>query len=407
MLGAMAASAALAKDARVSAAASPPSRRPVRLARIALAAAGVWALCLLAGVAYLMTQPSSGGNVISPRRAVFAAVNAATLTGFEMSWADVGDWSWGGRGVMTLLILAGSVACWLVGMSALARLSGGRSTTERAGPLLLVGVLAAPLAALVGAVGGASFDALSAFANAGLTYRDVAATDPRFWLVLAPLGLLGVLGPTLLVDRIVLRKSFTPNTKFALAATAAGFLACVVLLAGVENVASPRANRTLTTAAALATDARSSALVSRIDALPRATQWALVPAMLLGPAGGGVGGGLKVTTLAVLVIGVARLLRNRSVGRTFAIAAAWLVALAVLFGLTFLALLWALPQTPADRVALLAAGASGNVGLSSGPVVAAGSDAYVLSAAMLLGRVLPWLVLWWSATRGDEPVAVG
>ena len=129
--------------------------------------------------------------------------------------------------------------------------------------------------------------------------------------------------------------------------------------------------------------------------------------MLLGPAGGGVGGGLKVTTLAVLLIGVGRLLRGGGVGKTFAVAATWLVALAGLFLLTFLALLWALPQTPSDRLVLMAAGACSNTGLSGDRVVAAGADALILSAAMLLGRALPWGVLWWSATRGDEPVAVG
>ena len=407
MLGAMARAAAGAKDGRVSADVIQPPRRPVRLARLALAAAGVWAVCLLAGVAYLMTRPSSGGNVISPRRAVFAAVNAATLTGFEMSWADARDWSVGGRGVLMLLILAGVAACWLVGTSALLRLGGGR-TTGRAAAIVGVAVLVGPLVALAGAAGGASFDCLSAFANSGLTLGDVACGGVQFWGVLVPLSVAGVLGPALLSSRFTRNNApFSQNARFALAATAAGYLACLILLVGVEWSAAAPPLRDLPLAAALATDARSSALVSRLDALPRATQWALVPVMLLGPAGGGVGGGLKVTTLAVLLLGVARLLRGGTVGRTFAVAATWLAALAGLFLLTFLALLWALPQTPADRLALLAAGACSNTGLASDRVVAAGADAFILTGAMLLGRVLPWAVLWWSATRGDEAVAVG
>ena len=411
MLGAMARAAAGAKDGRVSADVIQPPRRQVRLARIALAAAGVWALCLLAGVAFLMTRPSSGGNVISPRRAVFAAVNAATLTGFEMSWADARDWSVGGRGVLMLLILAGAAACWLVGTSALVRLGGGRTTGRTAGraaALVGVCVLAGPLVALAGAAGGASFDCLSAFANSGLTLRDVAGGGVQFWGVLVPLSVAGVLGPALVSSRFARNNApFSQNARFALAATAAGYLACLILLVGVEWSAAAPPHRDLPLAAALATDARSSALVSRLDGLPRATQWALVPVMLLGPAGGGVGGGLKVTTLAVLLVGVGRLLRGGTVGRTFAVAATWLVALAGLFLLTFLALLWALPQAPADRLVLLAAGACSNTGLASDRVVAAGADAFILSAAMLVGRVLPWAVLWWSATRGDEAVAVG
>ena len=395
MLGALAPVAAGAKDATVSSPMTDAASQTVRLSHIALAAVGVWALCLLGGVAFLMTQPSSGGNVISPRRALFAAVNAATLTGFEMSWAEARDWSWGGRCVLVVELVAGVVVCWTVGMTALARLASGAS---RAGRIVVIAVLAPLAVATVGGAFGDAFDALSAFANGGLTWGEVSAADPSFWLALVPLSLFGVLGPTLLVDALLLRR-ISPNTRLSFAATAAGFLACAAML---WLAAAPAES-----AAALASDARSSALVSRVDALPRSANWALAAVMLLGPAGGGVGGGLKVTTLAVLLLGVVRLLRGGTVGRTFAIGAAWLFGLSLLFGTTFLALLWALPQTPGDRVVLLAAGACANTGLASDRVVAAGADAFILSASMLLGRVLPWGVLWWSATRGDEPVAVG
>ena len=228
MLGALAPAAAgaesWAKDARVSPLPTDAALRTVRLSRVASAAVGVWALCLIGGAAYLMTRPSSGGNVVSPRRAVFAAVNAATLTGFEMSWAEIGDWSPGGRGVTALLLLAGTATCWLVAMTALTRLAVGRATTDRIVPLLLAGVLAGPLVALAGAAFGSGFDALSALANGGLTRRPAVAGEPRLWLMLVPLGLLGVLGPTLLVDRLVLRRpGGTPHTRLAFAATAAGF----------------------------------------------------------------------------------------------------------------------------------------------------------------------------------------
>jgi Trk-type K+ transport system membrane component len=95
------------------------------------------------------------------------------------------------------------------------------------------------------------------------------------------------------------------------------------------------------------------------------------------------------------------------VGQTFAIAAIWLMGLAVLFAVTFVLLLHTSPQLRPDRAALLAAAACGNCGIGIDPVTVAGNDAYVLAAAMLLGRALPWGVLWWSAMRGDEPLAVG
>ena len=99
--------------------------------------------------------------------------------------------------------------------------------------------------------------------------------------------------------------------------------------------------------------------------------------------------------------------RGAGAGRTFAIAAAWIVGLAVLFFVTFILLLHTSPQLRPDRAALVAAAACGNTGISVDPLSMAGDDAYVLAAAMLLGRALPWIVLGWSAARGDEPVAVG
>ena len=270
MLGALARAAGGAKDAPVSPLPTAAAPKPVRLSRIALAAVGVWALCLVGGAAYLMARPSSGGNVISPRRAVFAAVNAATLTGFEMSWAEARDWSAGGRGVLALLILAGVAACWLVGTSALVRLGGGRTTgtARRAAAVVGVGVLAGPLVALAGAAGGASFawsfDCLSAFANAGLTLGDAAGGGVQFWGVLVPLSVAGVLGPTLFSSRLARNNArFSQNARFALAATAAGYLACLLLLVGVEWLAADPPPRDLARVAALATDARSGALVDR------------------------------------------------------------------------------------------------------------------------------------------------
>ena len=376
--------------------------------RLAVTAAAVWAACVVLATLYLGMVATHGGNVLSPRRAIFAALNAATLTGFEVSWADVSAWSLGGRVTLTLLVFVGYAASLVVGATALARLAGGRTTTHRPGLILLAAVLAPAAAWLVGLPGGAGLDALSAFANAGLSTAEVSATSGDFWIVLAPLSLAGVLLPTLLADRVAGRRGASPHTRTALLASAAAFVVCVVLLALVTLLAAEARNRTqvLATAAALATDARSSSLVADVDTLPRATTWALVPVILLGPAGG-LGGGLSVTTAAVLVVGVWRLLRGGTVGRSFGLAALWLATLATVFAVTFVLLLWALPQSPSDRVVLLAAGAVANAGVASDRVVSAGADAFILSTAMLLGKTLPWAVLWWSATRGDEPVAVG
>src|SRR5690606_6551141 len=118
-------------------------------------------------------------------------------------------------------------------------------------------------------------------------------------------------------------------------------------------------------------------------------RWALVPVLLMGGASGGVGGGIRALALAVVIVGLWRLLRGRAAGKTFAIATLWLATMVVLFGLTFLLLVEVSPQLRPDRIAILAAGAVGGAGVSVDPVTAAGADGYVLAAAMLLGRVLP------------------
>jgi hypothetical protein len=159
----------------------------------------------------------------------------------------------------------------------------------------------------------------------------------------------------------------------------------------------------------LAMDGRSAGFTASegVTDLPAPARWAMVPLILTGTSAGGTGAGVGVVTLLVLTTGVTTLLRGGSCGRLLGIAFVWVTTVAVLFGLTFLSLIALLPGMPDDRVAILAAGCVSNVGVSVGPVSAAGGDAYVISVAMLLGRVLPWGVLWWCVVSGDEDVLVG
>ena len=355
------------------------------MAKVALVAAVGWALAVVAGfvVNYADVPPGRRANV---GRSVFAAVDAATLTGFVRSW-DAGG------GALTFV---GVTATLVIGVCAIIRAGRNdpRSHKPRANsppvgtadlravsPRLWVGIALIVVALLtVGA---------KALGGAGVVADGSRVT---LWLVLFPAAAVGTLGPAVFAGDARQRRLAATATAVAFA----GSLALLVACAGPS-------------AAVLSVDARSAGFTgtSAVAELPAAGRWALVPTMLLGTAGGGAGGGLKVTTAAVLLVGLWRLTRGGTVGRTFAIAGVWLLAFATLFGVTFLALIAALPQLPADRVAILAAGCVSNVGLSVDPVTASGADAYVMSAAMLLGRVLPWGVLWWSATRGDEGVAVG
>ncbi len=80
-----------------------------------------------------------------------------------------------------------------------------------------------------------------------------------------------------------------------------------------------------------------------------------------------------------------------------------------MFG-TLLALLATNPDQPGDRLLFLAVSAASNVGLAHNPVTIVGSGMFVLSGTMLLGRILPLVILWWTVyavqdeDEGEVPV---
>jgi Trk-type K+ transport system membrane component len=66
------------------------------------------------------------------------------------------------------------------------------------------------------------------------------------------------------------------------------------------------------------------------------------------------------------------------------------------------------PLVPADRILFLVISAASNVGLSHDPIAITGPGLYILSATMLLGRLMPLCVLWWMAqTTHDAELAFG
>ncbi len=359
--------------------ADEPSTRPApRLpAMVSILAAG-WLLCLLVGTAAVRAVESEAGNPLSFGRSFFLAANALSLTGFDAGFASQRGWLTAG------LLAVGILCAWTIAGGAVLRgVVSPQSLLAKSAVILLAVALVASV------VRWNVTHALAAIGGAGL--HDLSATAPFLWLVLLPLAAAGALGPA------AWRGRTTPTLRLNLLGMAAAFAASLLLLGLANGWTVPNA--------ALALDARhggfSGVTASSVD------RWTLVPLLLLGTAGGGAGGGLKVTTALVLILGLWRLYRGGRVGRTFAIAATWLAGLVAMFGVTFVLLVRALPALPVDRVAVLAAAACGNVGLSAAPVSASGADGYILAAAMTLGRVLPWGVIWWSAIAGDEDVAVG
>jgi hypothetical protein len=372
-----------------------------------LLAAFAWLLFLGLGIFFAQRIAVTGPAGMSLPRAAFFILNAASLTGFEMTWASPGTMTRAHASLWLIGIALTACISLMIATGAMVRVSGlgwSRTRVTLAAFAFLACLWAiAFLAETAG--GGASpasaWNAMMVATGTGLLSETPASGAAIVWCARFPIAALAAIGPLLLIDALRGRGSTQART-LATALPAAFLLAVALVLA-----AQALAGQALIPAATAAIDARGQGFTDHAAQLTPAARWTLVPVLLLGDAHGGIGGGLKAVTAAVLVIGMARLLRDRGVGRTFAIAAVWLAALVALFGVTFILLLHTSPQLRPDRAAILAAAACGNAGVSVDPVSAAGNDAYVLAAAMLLGRALPWLVLWWSAARGDEPLAIG
>lgn len=359
------------------------------------------------------------GNEMSRQRALFAAVNAATLTGFQQS-TNVNDYTPLGQMLVLGLTLAGILFSFIAGGLAVVRIarmpySDGRVVAWAFGATMIALILGA--CALLGdgrGIFAASFQALGAFGNSGLYLGRLPAQDAaRTHVVLLPLAVLGGLGlPVLmeLFDRVRGRICLSAHSQSVLIWTAGVYMVATALLIFLQwpSTESPAQwRRAIGSASRLAINARSAGFPGDFPSL-RTVQWVLIALMILGAAPAGTAGGLKVTTLAVISGGVRDALRRRAVGRAFGVAMVWAVVYLALFGSSLLVLLTSEPQMPADRLLFLAASALGNVGLAHDPVSLSEPGLYAISVMMLVGRVAPVLMLWWVLdTTPEADVAAG
>lgn len=102
-------------------------------------------------------------------------------------------------------------------------------------------------------------------------------------------------------------------------------------------------------------------------------------------------------------------MRGDAPARVFAVAMGWVVAYGVLVFAATLGLLAAEPGQPADRLLFLVVSAASNVGLSQNPVSTTGGGLFILSAVMLLGRLLSLAALWCAVAvaRDQDEIPVG
>jgi trk system potassium uptake protein TrkH len=374
------------------------------------------------------------GNELSPDRAVFHSVNAATLTGFQLS---IHPTSFGmtGRVILTILTLGGTMFALVVGGFAAKRILRFTWPDRR---IVYAALVLHGVAIVIGlllptdserTLFGNVFRAVAAMGNSGL-YFDVpaAAQEVTTHAVMLPLAVLGGLGITVVIelfDAIVRKRPLSRHAHVVLKMTAGLYLAGLValtLLQLTELEAFGRARNEewgkaaarlfptlLANASALSLDARTPGMpIVAVYNLPRAMTFFLMLLMIVGASPAGTGGGLKTTTVFELFMAPLRALRGQPVIRTFGVAATWLGIYLLALIVFHIMLLASEPQMPGDRALFVTVSALSNVGLSHDTLSMTRTSLYTVSAAMFTGRLVPLLILWWMAdTTRDAEIAVG
>jgi trk system potassium uptake protein TrkH len=372
-----------------------------------------------------MTIP---GNPLKIEQALFTSVNAASLTGFQQSRNPI-EYQIGGKIVILLLMLAGIEFSFLASGLAVVRIVRMRFTDYT---VLLWSLAVTGGAALIGSIGLLSKDrnyfdslflAVSAFGNCGLTTKDLPGTaEVQSHLVLIPLALLGGLGLPVLMElgTVALAAarrlrhledepedlpSISAYSKLVLRWTAGAYIACFVILLPLRWC-GPHAvpwQAAVAGSSIEAINARSAGFnLESVNDFPQVLSAVTVVVMLVGAAPAGTAGGMKLTSIAAVSRGIRDAFTGRPVRRIAGVAAVWILLYLALVGAVTIALLITEPEFQLDRTLFMAASAVGNVGLLHTPIEASPAGLYTLSFAMIAGRILPVLVLWWTVEKVPE-----
>jgi len=363
---------------------------------------------------------SPAGNP-NPVRALFIAMNAATLSGFNVS-PGVGGLNDFGQWTALLLIIGGSLFTMIVGGLAVIRILRLPFTD---GHLIRAAFIAQAAVLLIGtsllwdsdrSPFQALFLAASSFGNCGLYIADV----PRPFLIHAvvlPLTILGGLGLPVLMEvyrTIVLRAKLSTHSKSVIVSSAWIYVIGLIFIlllnqAGRGFFTWDEFKSQLPSSSALTVESRTGGMgIIPMSDVTQPARWLMVVLMMIGANSAGTGSGLKATTLVELCRGTRKLLRGETPGRSFAIAFVWL---AVYLGLALAAVLllaYVSGSEPADNILFNALSALSNVGLTASPLLDEKGLFFAYSAIILVGRMSPLMVLWWMAdTTSDADLAVG
>lgn len=402
-------------------AASLQTSADVRAANLANWLFPAYVVLILVGY-FLLRSPaaSHSGNEINVDRALFMAVNAATLTGFQSS-IPLDQYQPLAIATVLGLILAGVIFSFIIGSLAVRRIARLPWTP---GQIVRASIVYTVMASAIGTVpllathtfADAIFLAVSSFANCGLfTGAAPALSDWQTQFVILPLAFAGAIGLPVLMEIVACatrrggglsRQSITVLTWFA-----GIYLLGLILLflfSALPNSAKPGFGEALSISSTLSLNARTLGLpLVAIGAIARARQWILILLMAVGGAPASAAGGLKVTSIAELIRGIRLALHGQRLPRSAGIAAIWCGVYCSTAGLVLLMFLTSNPEVPADRALFHIVSALSNVGLSFDTIATVGGGLYLLTATMFFGRVAAWLIVWWQAdTAEDEQIAV-
>ena len=380
---------------------------------------GYMLLLPIGSIALYASSTLAAGNELTADRARFAVVNALTLTGFQ-SGMSIDTYPLPGQVIILLLTVIGAAFSMIVGGLTVVRIVGlpfsDRQVAQAGlmvcGALTVLGAL--PLLERDRTALEALLLSASALGNSGL-YIGVlpALTSWQTHLILLPLAVIGGLGLPALMELhewILHRRVLSFYGRTVLWLTAALYLGGFLLLLVLRWLSEPTLPADSTDAARFVASASVASINGRTLGLPfefaqdfpRAVRWGVVLLMIIGGNPASTAGGLKGTTLFAIVRGTRRLFIGEAPDRVMGFALVWVASYVLLVVLGCLALLIADPQIPAERVFFEIISAVSNVGLSYDRIMTVMPGLDVLTAAMLLGRLTPLLILWWMATKTTD-----
>jgi len=393
-------------------------------ANSAIAGFVAWAYVALMLVGYIVFRIDglglAKGNMLSKPRAMFAVVNAATLTGFQTTHLAIDHYNPTGQIMIFVLTIGGTLFALIAGGIAVARIAKlPYSDGQIVGSAIIAQIAVLILGAFTLHHPGqpilvALLQAASAFGNSGVWMGDAPGLlEGRTHLVLLPLAVLGGLGlPVLmdLIDALLGKRRLSAHTMSVLKLSAIVFLLALLVCFVLRFPTDAKMARKVAASSLDASiNTRTTGLPIEFAAdFPRYLQWVLIVLMAIGAAPGGTGGGLKVTTVGTLFRGTRETLSARAPGRIFGVALTWLAAFVAIVFVALLFLLWTEPGLEADRLLFIVTSAASNCGMAPDRVGIVGTGMYVLSVTMLMGRILPIVILWWVVRHADETdVAIG